>query len=88
MGARNVDRDKPICSEHTKLEQIAKRFPDWALDVSCRGCAHSARFYPDRLVKHLGKTTRVGDLMARLACKKCGCRLSAIKPVFVGKRRD
>jgi hypothetical protein len=88
MGSRNVERDKPICSEHMKLEYLAKQYPDWGLQVSCRGCTHSAQFYPDRLLKRLGKGSRLGDVMARLACKNCGCRMSLIKPVFIGKRRD
>lgn len=88
MGSRNVDRDKPICSEHVRLAYLSQEFPDWALSVSCRGCTHSVHLYPERLMKRLGKSARIGDLLARLKCRHCGCQLSVIKPVFVGKRRD
>lgn len=88
MGSRNVERDKPICSERTKIEYLVKQFPDWVLDVSCRGCQHGARLFPERLLKRLGETSRIGDVMARLKCRRCGCQLSNIKAVFVGKRRD
>ena len=88
MGSRNVERDKPICAEHVKLESLVKHYPDWVLEISCRGCAHSARLDPERLLKRLGRAARIGDVLARLKCRHCGCQLSAIKPLFVGKRRD
>ena len=46
MGSRNVERDKPICSEHMRLSFLAKEFPDWALNVMCRGCTHAGRGGP------------------------------------------
>ena len=74
MGSRNVERDKPICTEHTKLSWLAKEFPDWALDVFCRGCTHMGRLEPERLLKRLGRSARMGDVTARLKCRRAGAR--------------
>ena len=88
MGSRNVERDKPIIDEHTSLAKYAREFPDWAFNVFCRSCAHGARLQPERLLAKLGSKARVGDVIARLKCRKCRSQISYLKPVFVGKRRD
>jgi len=39
-------------------------------------------------MKQIGPRARIGDVLSRLVCVKCGCVLVSIRPEFVGKRRD
>ena len=88
MGSRNPERDKPPTSARTKLAALQRQYADWALIVSCRGCGNGARFRWSYLMKQIGPRARIGDVLSRLVCVKCGCVLVSIRPEFVGKRRD
>lgn len=88
MGSRNPERDKPPTSMQTKLAFLQSRYADWALVVCCRGCANGGRFRWHSLLRQVGPRARIGDVLSRLVCVKCGCVLVSIRPEFVGKRRD
>jgi hypothetical protein len=88
VGSRNPQRVKPPTSGRTKLALLERRYADWALVVCCQGCANGGRFRWHYLMKQIGARARIGDVLSRLVCKKCGCVLVSIRPEFVGKRRD
>jgi hypothetical protein len=88
VGSRNPERDRPSCSERTKLAFLEREYPDWALIVSCKGCINAGRFRWPYLIRQIGPRARLGDVLARVVCLKCRCVRVSIKPVFVGKRRD
>ena len=89
MGSRNPERDRPSIDPSVRLLDFVRTTGgDWAIAAYCCACMKTAHLRPEAFLRRKNPPHTIGDLMARVVCKTCGCRKPSYKPVFRGKRRD
>ena len=84
MGGKNPERYPPSMDDRLSLRKWAEDYPAWALSIRCTRCIHSGIIYPGKVRHPFAK--RIGDLKARLYCRKCKARQFSVTAALLSRR--
>jgi len=70
-----------------KIQRLSDEFGQYLLVITCSGCDHERRAYPNLLAHLCGWDATLADLEKRLRCSKCGSKRCQIRAIEIQKPR-